>query len=333
MSDNRIAALDGWRGVSILMVLAAHLLPLGPKAWQLNHVAGVFGMVIFFILSGFLITQQLASGMPVKAFLIRRFFRIVPLAFACVLILWAFGRMSGEELWRHLTFTANLPPPRLSDHTAHFWSLCVEVQFYVFVALLVALGGRRSLWGLAALAVLSTLHRVQAHAYVDINTLRRIDEILAGAMLALILRDDRLDAFKRRVFGVVPWWLILPLVLLASHPQGQALNFLRPYLALWMIGSSLVQGPGAARIIMQNRQVIFCATISYALYVIHGVLMDTWLGTGASTLERYLKRPLLFVVAFALAYASTRWFEAWFIDLGKKLAAPMKDTPQTGARP
>jgi peptidoglycan/LPS O-acetylase OafA/YrhL len=331
MSGNRIEVLDGWRGISILMVLGAHLLPLGPKAWQLNHVAGVFGMVIFFILSGFLITQQLASGMPVRAFLIRRFFRIVPLAFVCVLLLWALGRMSGEELWRHLTFTANLPPPRLSDHTAHFWSLCVEVQFYVFVAWLVAVGGRKSLWLLVGLAVLSTLHRVQANAYVDINTLRRIDEILAGAALALLMQDSRLDAFRRRVFGTVPWWLVVPLVLMASHPQGQALNFLRPYLALWMIGSSLVQGPGAVRFLMRNRFVIFCATISYALYVIHGVLMDTWLGTGLTTLERYLKRPLLFAVAFAMAYGSTRWFEAWFIEQGRKLAMPSKTT-DTGVR-
>ncbi|UUZ49860.1 hypothetical protein LP420_06870 [Massilia sp. B-10] len=34
-----LRALNGWRGLSIVMVLAAHLLPLGPKTWQLNYSA------------------------------------------------------------------------------------------------------------------------------------------------------------------------------------------------------------------------------------------------------------------------------------------------------
>ena len=39
-----LGVLDGWRGISILLVLAAHLLPLGPKAWRLNETAGPMGM-------------------------------------------------------------------------------------------------------------------------------------------------------------------------------------------------------------------------------------------------------------------------------------------------
>lgn len=35
-----VAVLDGWRAISILLVLAAHFLPLGPKPWQLNIAAG-----------------------------------------------------------------------------------------------------------------------------------------------------------------------------------------------------------------------------------------------------------------------------------------------------
>ena len=38
-----LAVLDGWRGVSILLVLSSHLLPLGPKRWQLNEMAGPMG--------------------------------------------------------------------------------------------------------------------------------------------------------------------------------------------------------------------------------------------------------------------------------------------------
>jgi peptidoglycan/LPS O-acetylase OafA/YrhL len=76
----RLKALDGWRGISILCVLAAHLLPLGPKSWQLNSAIGPLGMALFFTLSGFLITRFLLMHDNVLDFLTRRFFRIVPLA-------------------------------------------------------------------------------------------------------------------------------------------------------------------------------------------------------------------------------------------------------------
>ena len=83
--------LDGWRGISILLVLLAHLMPLGPKAWRLNETAGPLGMALFFTLSGFLITRFLLRNDSIAEFLIHRFFRIVPLA-------WALGRSLGARL-------------------------------------------------------------------------------------------------------------------------------------------------------------------------------------------------------------------------------------------
>ena len=63
--SKRIPLLDGWRATSILLVLGSHLLPLGPKVLGLNEAAGAMGMALFFTLSGFLITQFLAAGMPI----------------------------------------------------------------------------------------------------------------------------------------------------------------------------------------------------------------------------------------------------------------------------
>ena len=79
-SGAHLTVLDGWRGLSILLVLAAHLFPLGQKAWQFNYGVGILGMVLFFTLSGFLITSFLLKKQSIPGFLIRRFFRIIPLA-------------------------------------------------------------------------------------------------------------------------------------------------------------------------------------------------------------------------------------------------------------
>lgn len=330
MENSRFGALDGWRGISIALVLAGHLLPLGPKAFQANHMAAVAGMAIFFILSGFLITHQLSSGMPVKAFLIRRLFRIAPLAIAILALLFLTGNLSAEELLRLTTFTANLPPTRLGEHTGHYWSLCLEVQFYLFAAIVAASLGRRGLWILFPLGLAVTLYRVSIEAYVDIHTLKRADEILAGASLALLLKSGS-KTLRDKIFGIIPWWIIAPVFLASCHPECETLNYFRPYLAMWMVGSTLHTLGTRSNQVFASTTLTYTASISYALYIFHGVLMESWLGTGNSPLEKYLKRPILIAITFLGAHLSTKYFEQTFIEYGKSLSKN-KSNPSTEAR-
>ncbi|MGV8988682.1 MAG: acyltransferase family protein [Cypionkella sp.] len=79
MKKDYISELDGIRAMSILLVLAAHLLPLSPARFELNGMAGLMGMSLFFCLSGFLITRFLFEHPDVRTFLIRRIARIYPL--------------------------------------------------------------------------------------------------------------------------------------------------------------------------------------------------------------------------------------------------------------
>ena len=58
---NRFLPLDGWRGLSIILVLLGHLFPLGPKLWAMNGAIAATGMSLFFILSGFLILNVLIN--------------------------------------------------------------------------------------------------------------------------------------------------------------------------------------------------------------------------------------------------------------------------------
>lgn len=183
----RIDVLDGWRAASILLVLAGQWLPLGPASLGLNGAAAASGMALFFTLSGFLIVRALLHNDRAGPFLIRRLFRIVPLAWAAMLILFLATRNDVETPAANLLFYANLPPSRLMTGGEHLWSLCVEAQFYVAIAALVALGGRRSMYLLPLIGLTVTLARVVAAEPISIVTWHRIDEILAGASLALLL--------------------------------------------------------------------------------------------------------------------------------------------------
>jgi peptidoglycan/LPS O-acetylase OafA/YrhL len=315
---SRLPVLDGWRACSILLVLAGHLLPIGPAFLKLNEAAATAGMALFFILSGFLITRALAEGMDLRTFLTRRLFRIVPLAWTTMFGLLIADGADPHEWLANLLFFANLPPASLVHGGNHLWSLCVEMQFYAGIALLVAVTGQIGLYALPVICLATTLYRVHIGAYIDIITWLRIDEILSGCILALTYSGWLVNGFQR-FLGKLNIFYLLPILLLSSHPSLGPLNYVRPYVAMLTIGCTLYRCPRSVAKILESASMAYIANISYALYVIHGVLASTWLGSG-DTLIRYLKRPLLIAITFGLAHLSTFQFERRCIALGKRLA-------------
>ena len=317
-SGRHIPILDGWRALSILMVMAGHLLPIGPARWELNGAVAASGMALFFTLSGFLITRFLLHRPEVRGFLVRRLFRIVPLAWTAMLILALANRSDLRTILDNLLFVSNLPPSPLFHGGEHLWSLCVEVQFYIGIALVVALLGRRGLYLLPLFCLAITAIRISQHALESIYTWQRVDEILAGSVVALIYtlmqsRDLRITSPQ-----LLPV-LLFPLVIASGHPAFPVLNYARPYLASGMVALSLFAVPAAIQRLFTCRAARYIAETSYALYVVHGMLSNTWLGDG-STVIKYLKRPLLFALTFAIAHISTFRFERPLVAVGKRLS-------------
>lgn len=300
-AQNHLPVLDGWRGISILFVLAAHLLPLGPKAWRLNEAAGPMGMALFFTLSGFLITNSLLGPANITSFLIRRVFRIVPLAWLALLIALPLVGTAPRDYLPNFLFVANLPPQHLTEIASHFWSLCVEMQLYIGIALVVGLLGQRGLYLLPLVCVAVTVHRVTAGALVDVVTWRRVDEILAGGILALVYAN-KLGGTAPRVVAGTNAYVLLALLALSR-----------------LVGTTLFAAPPRLDAVLRSRLLRYIAAVSFALYVIHHLLMYSWLGSGDKWVK-YLKRPLLFAVTFGLAHVSTFYYEQRCIAFGKRLS-------------
>ena len=90
--SERISTLDGWRGVAILLVLAQHSAQYSRFVHQPWANLGTFGVYIFFVLSGYIITMRLveerekSSSISLSHFYLRRAFRILPPVFAWHLI-------------------------------------------------------------------------------------------------------------------------------------------------------------------------------------------------------------------------------------------------------
>lgn len=312
----RLPILDGWRAISILSVLAAHMLPIGPHGWAGNDMLARFGMSIFFTLSGFLIVSVLWRDQHVGRFLARRITRIVPLAWLTLVIALTIGGASASEWAANLFFYANLPPFYLA-HAAHFWSLGVEMQFYAAIALAVAIGGRRGLWTVPIGALCVTALRMAAGEPFSIVTWFRVDEILAGGCLALIHIGVAGDG-PRRWLGRVPIWLIAPLALASAHHMAGWLDYARPYLAAAMVGSTLYRPNPSLQRVLESPPLAYVARISFALYVIHAFTLQGWFGEGPKIIK-YMKRPISIAITFALAHLSTMWWERPFIRWGHRL--------------
>lgn len=318
--------LDGWRGVSIILVLSSHLLPL----WTAGNVsAGLLGMALFFNLSGFLITSFLLEPhATLRVFVIRRLFRIVPLMWLYLLVVFAFQEETPRSWVAHFLFYANLPPPQIRLATDHLWSVCVEMQFYIGISILFAMLRAKGLLMLPLLAIACTTLRVHSGVYASSVTWFRVDEILAGCTLALVMSDKlgHPGMWVRRSLLHIPHWLLIPCFIASCTLNNQAglwLDYLRPYLGALLIGSTLVRPRARLSGWLDHRALVYLASISYALYVIHGGLRETWLGSG-DVVERYAKRPLLFLVLFLLSHISTRYYEGFFVKGGKKFASSVR---------
>jgi len=315
----RYPVLDGVRAVSILFVLAAHWLPLGPKDWRLNEVFGVVGMSLFFLLSGFLITKILRRDGDVVNFAIRRLTRILPLAWLGLTLTFLLFPAPGVAVLRHFFFVANVPDVVLSEPTAIYWSLCVEVQFYFLVGLLALVFRRRLPGVLIAAWIGAIVLRFVLQTPLSIRTDARIDEILAGCVLAVA--HETVGGRLRNLWGRLSPLVLFALLTFCSFPQWPVADHFRSLFTL-LLGGSLLFGlrPTLVRRGLESRPMAYVAQVSYALYIWHGFWTGTWLGEGDKG-ERYLKRPLLAAVTFASAHLSTRTWEQWFIRWGRNLIA------------
>lgn len=312
----RLPSLDGLRAISILLVLATHMLPLGPKYLRLNETAGAMGMSLFFALSGFLIASLLLKNDDVVEFMVKRLTRILPLAYLYALIVFTLVQYQPANVFWTASFLENYLPGHLNEYNSHFWSLCVEIHFYVFIALVVLFLGKKGVWLVWPTCLLVTFLRVSQGAYIDIQTHLRADEILAGACVATLFSQGWFNKGGRFLYtaagvSALAWFL-------ASSPFAGSLQYIRPYASALLLASVLRHRETHLSSILASPPMRYLAKTSYALYVIHHATYQGWWNEG-SIFERYaLKRPVSFAVTFLLAHLSTYYWERPWIAAGKQ---------------
>jgi peptidoglycan/LPS O-acetylase OafA/YrhL len=145
LQNSYYPSLDGLRGVAIIMVVFYHL----HLYWNVFYFAifnGELGVLIFFVLSGFLITtlcikeKVVTKDISLRNFYIRRFLRIVPVAYLFLFVLIILKIIFKLDVPYVGILAAALYLTDFSSYfrgrdfqTGHFWSLSVEEQFYLII--------------------------------------------------------------------------------------------------------------------------------------------------------------------------------------------------------
>jgi peptidoglycan/LPS O-acetylase OafA/YrhL len=346
-AGNRIPSLDGIRAISILLVLYGHASSthdfpvsiVGKYGSWFGDVAHL-GVLVFFVISGFLITSLLmrecetTGAISLKRFYLRRVLRIFPAFYAFILILaiavWLGAiHLAGRDFAVALTYTVNYVP-RPPWLIGHLWSLSVEEQFYLLWPLtLLVLRERRALI-LAIVAIFTgPLVRVAIREWifhVDPHSLggmtksfpAMFDYLATGCALALLRPWLLTRTWYLRVTASRRLALAIPLVLLinrmGNHTTAILLGspFMNLCLALLIESGTRHAGSLAGRF-LNWKPFAFLGMASYSLYLWQQLFLDhqsrAWMNA--------FPQNLMF--AFLAALASHFLIERSFLRLRMRL--------------
>ena len=380
-SHVRVPLLDGIRGIAILLVLWVHfvpdiVIPIRALEWlRKTATAGWTGVDLFFVLSGFLITGILLDTKDFphffRNFYGRRFLRIFPLyyaalVFALVILPTLLHSENGVQLahaapWLW-SYCANIgwmlqAPPRTpwpadGIDLRGFWSLSIEEHFYLLWPLVIAWASLRQLkLFCVALFCFSLFARCfwiatfSADTLIIVQTPFRLDPLLAGAFLAISMRDGSSSDLIRSAkwvaiasAGPLIVFFVMMKGLWSAHwlmeTVGVTLCALFFASAMLLIVTSRSEWPSR---VLDTTVLRFFGKYSYGLYITHGfvimglgkwVSQSYWLdATGSPVLATINIVVIKLAASIAGAMLSWHLMEKHFLRLkghfGQKTTVPI----------
>jgi peptidoglycan/LPS O-acetylase OafA/YrhL len=305
--------LDGLRGLAVLAVMLGHCSALGAGAdlsalgrdpgvppLGLLH-GGVFGVDMFYVLSGFLITSLLLqeraeSGMTaLRNFYIRRFLRLMPALFillvACSIYIAATDSSRGDFGARAVVLSALYSANFARGFhvnmgmLTHTWSLALEEQFYfiwpVSLLFLLHFRHRTILIGIICGACFAAILRyiawsLHAHYFAWGQLPTRADALLSGIAVALMAHWNMLEnSSLRRLMPAVAYTSATLLIAMLVFVDGgspivfRGFYFLAAVVTASLIASLVTAAPRPLARLLSFGPLAYTGKISYGLYLYH----------------------------------------------------------------
>lgn len=284
--------IEGLRGLSVLLVLFFHL--------DLEFFSGGFiGVDVFFVISGYLITQIICNDLEKKKFSYKNFYfrrtrRLLP-AFVIVLFIvfcssffifedfhfvefaesmfFSLFSVSNIYFWKNIGYFAQ---DSIFKPLLHFWSLAVEVQFYLFWPIFVVLiynFNKRLFLFLTILLILISffLNKIfldNGTAFYQSPT--RAFQFLLGSLLSLkstFTLNKKIKINLLFSFGI--FLILFSSVIFNSSTHYPYINALPPTIGTVLIIGTASNVSRNLKLLLENKILLFFGKISYPLYLIH----------------------------------------------------------------
>jgi peptidoglycan/LPS O-acetylase OafA/YrhL len=348
-----VRALDGLRGIAILLVLLLHLFPFYPLSYLTN--LGWTGVDLFFVLSGFLITGILYDSKHKKNyyrnFLAKRVLRIFPLYYLILIIFFFVDKFSGVSGFQYFpnsqvpfwTYTSNfimafgnLKPEGIGVHISHFWSLAIEEQFYLFWPFCILLFANRGIFLVCLLFIATSVVIKNVYPVYPFNyffTLSRMEGLLFGALLAILIRVNKNVLQKWIPVLLVVSVIVVTSIILYTRDLGNGSELVMRFgytfidLMFCCILAYIFDKEKAGRIfskLLSSPTLVFFGKYSYGLYVYHWIVYSILAATITSFVNGFLKAGFVssmviavicLVLTITVSYASYHLIEKHFLKL------------------
>jgi peptidoglycan/LPS O-acetylase OafA/YrhL len=330
---SRIPALDSLRGVAILMVVASHFLPSYVLSGTADTIVGSLGrggVLLFFFLSGYLIFGNI-QRQPLPVFFMRRCFKLLPAYLVNILAIVILGAFVPDSPQYSVSaYIANILMAQDVLRTPlvnpNYWTLVIELRFYMLLALQYYFLSDRRLLAIPAAVFLANVGFWSIYGrgsvlltylpvfYIGIEIFRAEHDNWSRSSLA------RLAVIMLVIAGsMIPFtsehWPIADALYILSLP----LVFITVLRAGW-----------------NWAWLSFFGRISYSLYLFHawvvGYALYQYLEKTSTPL--WLQVPLVFGVSFLTACLSYIWIEKPGVNLGKRLERKWlrRDVPASATR-
>jgi len=338
LQDKRFFSLDGLRAISIALVVIGHV-NYNDGSFISSLGLGDYGVRIFFVISGFLITTLLlkerisTQTISLKNFYIRRFLRIFPVAYLFLLVLFILNRafdlqIPSNEFLSSALYVSNTDLlGGVSWYTGHFWSLATEEQFYlIFPLLLLVLPIRSYVWVLIGLTILgpalnyAVVHNVVvSRPIVVLNSmLRHMPPILIGSLTSVLMFSYGSSFVERiRYRGLISLFLFV----LAGAIQFNFVSFIPSssysiivsIMIVAFIVLNLVDDTNLIFKFLNYKPVVYIGVLSYSIYIWQQLFthMSPWQNVFGWSDSILLNLGLLMVVS----YVSYNFYEKKFLEI------------------